>query len=98
MVGPRGSCLSPAGHLQCCRWTSPQPTAWVINPRDKSKGVTRVDLGDAAVLEEAIMSFLEELVTKRGLQIRIEFEEESPTTTPATDRLRELLWNLGGFF
>ena len=70
------------------RWTS-RVSAFVVRPGVED--IPWLDLGEAAVLEEATKAFLEELVTRRGIDV--ELEEEAPSTTPATDRLRELLFD-----
>ena len=71
-------------------WAEPRVSAFVVRP-GKSDTVW-LDLGEASVLEEATKAFLEELVTKRGMALSAA-NAEAPLTTPATDRLRELLWN-----
>jgi len=71
------------------RWTS-RVSAFVVRPG--AQETPWLDLGETAVLEEATKSFLEELVTRRGIESGVEFGEEG-ATSPATDRLRELLWD-----
>ncbi len=70
-------------------WSSPRVSAFVMRQGNEIK---QFDLGEASVLEEATKRFLAEIVTKRGLG-RPAMGDGAPPTSPATDRLRELLWD-----
>ncbi len=70
-------------------WSSLQLTAWVVDSRKGGAGTIRVDLGDAARMEEAVSVFLDELVMTRGLA---PVQEEKGRKTTANDTLRKLLW------
>ncbi len=72
-------------------WEGQRVSAFVLHPGEK--GPFWLDLGEATVLEGATRRFLEELIGRRGLVASTNENGTSATTTAATDRLRELLWD-----
>ena len=66
-------------------WNPCRVSAFVV--RAGRSDVSWLDLGEARVLEKATKAFLEELVTRRGVDPR-----EAAPLIPASNRLRELLW------
>ena len=68
------------------RWTEAHLSAWVVRG---GQPLRQFDLGVAAVVEEAVSGFLEEMVLHRGVAPAVA-DPSGPTAK--NDRLRALLW------
>jgi CHAT domain-containing protein len=72
------------------RWSPPRLTAWILRSgTTEERSLRRVELGPAEEIESAIRSFLERLVSARGLE-RLD-HSNSPGTEE--DSVRKLLWD-----